>query len=85
MTDYWVHFEGRKPACITAKSEQDAMREASDLTGFVAVSAQRLPYPAEPRLNKVARGAYGPTPSFCFRPEQCVGRGSCPQRYSCTE
>lgn len=82
---YWVEFDRRKMACVEAASEAAALRLASEITGAKALSCKRLPYPAEPRLNKFSHPKYGVTPDFCFRPDQCAGHTYCPQNYSCTE
>lgn len=51
-----------------------------------ALKKEQLPYPADPRLRVVGIGSqWGPCPSFCWRPQECAGRGSCPRPISCTE
>ena len=79
MTAYWVRFsDGHKPGCVEADSEAQAGITAA---AFGAVKDTRcLPHPAEPRLNRESD-----CPSFCYKPEQCVGRTACPQSYACTE
>lgn len=39
----------------------------------------RLPYPANPRLD-----VRHDCPSFCYTPNHCKGRGSCPHGPCCT-
>ncbi len=90
---YWITFaDGTKgsldrPVEMKTMSEEEAVVFASTLTGKVAVKAQSLPYPARPRLNAVdySGGKYGPCPPFCYTPERCAGRGSCPKDYACSE
>lgn len=57
--------------------------------GEKIISCKGLPYPAEPRLHKVAvdfgNGEAFTSPSFCWKPTECQGRGSCGSRYSCVE
>lgn len=40
----------------------------------------QLPYPANPRLGLASN-----CPSFCSQPAKCLGRGSCPRSYACSE
>lgn len=44
------------------------------------VEAYSLPYPASP----YAGNSEG-WPAFCYSPETCKGRGSCPKNYACSE
>jgi hypothetical protein len=85
MKSYWLKFNGHRAGCIEADSEEAAKAIAKEKTGHEPLSCQSLPYPAEPRINKHVDPQYGVCPSFCFKPEQCCGNTSCPQRYSCTE
>ncbi len=85
MQYYWVAFESGSSGCVTAESKEDAIKLASEITGRQAVSADVLPYPAEPRINKVSVGNYGVCPSFCYDPRNCKGNASCRQRRSCVE
>lgn len=82
---FWVRFTKGKPACVEAQDADAAKAEAEKLSGRAVARVDRLPYPCEPRLNKHLQPHGSVTPSFCFRPDQCCGRTSCPQRYSCTE
>ena len=85
MNSWWVKFEGRESACVEAASKQEAMQIAADLSGHSVKECDRIPYPAEPRLNKWEDPKYGAIPAFCFQPDKCVGRTACPSRYACTE
>jgi hypothetical protein len=85
MHSFWMKFKERTAGCVEAEDEINAAKIAKELTGFEPTSCKRLPYPAEPRINKHHDEKYGVCPSFCFKPEQCCGNTSCPQRYSCTE
>lgn len=80
---FWVRFSARKPACVEAPNKSEAHDIAAKLTGEVPTSVERLPYPAEPRLNPEMNSPVWP--SFCHSPSECVGRSSCPQRYACSE
>lgn len=85
MNSYWLKFTECPSGCVEAEDEEKAAAIGKSVTGFDAVSVQRLPYPANPRINNVAHPTHGVTPSFCYSPERCCGNTSCPQRYSCTE
>jgi hypothetical protein len=85
MQSYWIKFSGHKSGCVDATTEESAKKIAKTATGHDAISCTILPYPANPRINKHVDPKYGICPSFCFKPEQCAGNTSCPQRYSCTE
>lgn len=85
MSSFWINFDGHKAGCVEADDWQNAKIIAEKETGFSVTTVEPLPYPAEPRINKVEHPKWGVCPSFCFKPEQCKGNTSCPQRYSCTE
>ncbi len=78
MNSYWVQFKERRALCGDAESVEAAMRGAAAI-GTV-VSARVLPYPASPRFNNLVN-----CPSFCYSPETCQGRSSCPKNHVCSE
>jgi len=80
MQPYWVEFKNHKPGTVDANDEAEAKEIASAITKDEVISASILPYGAHPRLDKANRGG-----DFCFDPEQCKGRSSCPRRYACSE
>lgn len=82
---WWVSAYRVGSGCVEAMNEIEARAIGSEKLGAEVTECNWLPYPAEPRLNKVERDGYGVFPSFCFEPHKCKGRSSCPQRYSCTE
>lgn len=83
MFAYWLTFKNRGPGCIEASTEAEAI-EISKAHGEVA-TCNRLPYPADPRLHKYIDPKWGACPSFCYKPNQCVGKSCCPQNHSCTD
>lgn len=88
MGAYWVTFVTNRKMCIEGKDEA-AVRERALPIGEVS-KIERLPYPAEPRLEPheeftMTNGTKVSCPSFCLQPSLCVGRGSCPRRYACSE
>ncbi len=68
---YWVTFADRSPGCV--ENDLDAAQFGKVL------SIDSLPYPASPQLTK------GSCPPFCFQPQRCKGRSSCPRDYACSE
>ena len=89
MTPYWIRFKNQKPGCVEAENEQEARKLASEITGSEVENIDRIPYPADPRLNTYeylfGDGKKSVCPSFCYTPMQCLGRGSCPKSYACSE
>ena len=86
MADYWVTFSEGKGGYVDATDANNAMEIAKDKTGRKPVRAQTLPYPANPIIYQgPGHPKYGPCPPFCYTPEECVGRGSCPKSYACSE
>lgn len=85
MRTYWLTFNERTAGCVEAMDGVAAAAIAKEATGFDAISVEVLPYPAKPRINEYVDPKYGVCPSFCFKPKECVGNTSCPQRYSCVE
>jgi len=97
MTIYWVKFSKiynkdviyrDSSGCVEADDEMSAM-VAARIAGYgEPVKAERLPYPADPRLIKKEREWDGKKyymPSFCYKPTQCKGKTSCPMRLSCVD
>lgn len=86
---YWVKFAGNGAgACVEVEpgqGETEARVLAERLACKEVVAIARLPYPADPRLNRVSMGSYGPSPSFCYRPEECARSGRCTAGISCVE
>ena len=78
----WFTFEDRGPACALADSEEEA-RALADAAGAVK-TVDRLPYPAQPRLDQLDGWCEGEIPSFCWAPSTCKGRSSCPRNPCCT-
>ena len=77
---YWVTFEKRAPASVELVQGEDVRTTAERIAGEKVTAIYSLPYPAEPRLNNVSG-----CPPFCYTPEQCKGKSSCPKRYACAE
>lgn len=95
MNHYWVKLckksgQVLERGCVTAPEiggAVDVCRHVFD--GCSIHSIEVLPYPAEPRWNKVlVEFGYGEKeacPSFCYNPEGCRGHTSCPKQPSCVE
>ena len=68
MQVYWLKFQGERSGCIEAASEEDAKRVGAELMGAEVLECSRLPYPANPRINKHAYRDGITCPSFCYQP-----------------
>ena len=86
MQFYWVTLETGKSGTVHAETPDIAKTTAETIVSAltsenqVAVSAERLPYPAHPIWFSGSD-----CPAFCYAPNKCKGNTSCPQRISCTE
>lgn len=76
----WVKLSNGKSGSILTDSPEQRRKVLSDL---IAVDWNTLPYPADPVLFRGEK--YKDFPSFCFAPELCKGRSSCPRSYACSE
>jgi len=93
MKSFWLTFTDGSTGCCQGANEYDAKQIAQKLTGkkvkaegdFDYTYVQQLPYPANPIIWQLDHPVSGKCPAFCYKPRECVGRGSCPQRISCTE
>lgn len=86
-TPFWCKFPVGPSGCVEAPSADEAMVLAKTITGQEPVACDRLPYPANPRLNGKDgwNAEAGECPSFCYTPEQCKGHSCCPKRIGCVE
>lgn len=86
MTAYWVTFDSGESLCVEAKTEKEAVSRVSNRS---VKDIKCLPYPAMPRLEPyksfVINGQEYHIPSFCWKPNECAGKYSCPQRYACND
>lgn len=93
MRAYWIVFTDGQRACCEGLHPDDAQRIAEALTGKkVAIdpssrkpSVRPLPYPAKPVIWRFYHPVIGATPTFCFRPDECAGRTSCPRDRACDD
>lgn len=82
----WVTFNDGYAGYVEADSEARAMDIGKEKTGKEPVKAEQIPYPAKPIIFQgPGNPKYGPCPPFCYTPKQCIGRGSCPHEYACSE
>lgn len=82
---FWVKFSGHPAGTVEAANADLAKTIGNEKTGKLAVSAAALPYPASPIIFQRTDGPYGPCPPFCFQPEQCAGKSSCPRPRACSD
>jgi hypothetical protein len=67
--------------CVDGTEEQARQQVTDAFADRTVVSMQPLPYPAEPRLV----GPLSTCPAFCYQPQSCAGRTSCPRSIACSE
>ena len=85
---YWVTFTNGKRGGIECSLAEDPLAVASEFGEIRTIDS--LPYPANPMLRRRELVSekdkkWGHCPEFCYSPEQCKGRTSCPKSYACTE
>jgi len=84
---WWVTYTDRSTAFMLARDmthDQALVQAQQDApTGKAVATVATLPYP--PR--GLSSDEYPPHgfPGFCYRPSQCAGTTSCPNRRSCTD
>ena len=83
MGNWWITFSDRQPACAAMVSREEAQKMGEEVGEVIRI--ETLPYPASPRLDKNDGWGDGQVPSFCYKPEKCKGRTSCPQCPSCVD
>lgn len=93
MQGFWIKFiDGSRGYC-EGQNAYDAARIAEHITGKTVDGGPNkyqpqlevLPYPALPIIWQLDHPIIGKAPAFCYEPNKCCGKTSCPQRYSCTE
>ena len=75
---YWVESSTGEKGTVTAQNKAEAKRIARTKMDGMIVRANVLPYPAAPVLNST-----GGCPEFCWEPDNCKGRTSCPKQPTC--
>ena len=92
MKSFWLEFTDGSKACCEGASDYDAKIIAEKVTGkkvkggdFKDIAAKELPYPATPVIWQLDHPAHGKCPTFCYSPNTCAGRSSCPKDYACSE
>jgi hypothetical protein len=78
LDSYWITFRGNIGACVDATSEAQAAVYGAELRGLIVTRVQRLPNPANPRLNFLVPG-----PAYCRTPGECANAGYCSARHDC--
>lgn len=77
---WWiVYFDGTQ-GTLKASSKDEAMAKAKAIHPKKQLrECNKLPYPATPYLEPIDH------PAFCYSPNACKGRSSCPRSYACSE
>jgi hypothetical protein len=92
VNPYWLTFTDGSQGCCEGSSAYDAKVIAEKLTGktvaggtYENIDAKPLPYPATPLIWQHDHPVHGKCPPFCWTPNVCKGRGSCPKSRACSE
>lgn len=87
MGYYWIRMGNGKAGTVEADGEAAAMAKAALLNDGIEIKgAQSLPYPASPVIFQEPGTPDRPQcPLFCYSPNVCAGRTSCPKNYACSE
>lgn len=93
MHGFWIKFTDGSRGYCEGQNAYDAACIAEHLTGKTVDGGPKkyepkldgLPYPANPIIWQLDHPIHGKTPPFCYQPDTCCGRTSCPQRRSCVE
>lgn len=79
---YWVEFEDGSKGCVEFGIGTEIPKNLTEIAFRKKVKTiDNLPYPASPRLGPSKSSC----PSFCYSPEECKGRSSCPKGRACSE
>ena len=52
---YWVNFIGHSSGTVEAKDAESASLLAKEITGKEVSKCSQIPYPASPKLHKIAK------------------------------
>jgi hypothetical protein len=93
MQGYWIKFTDGSAGYCEGQNAFDAVGIAEKLTGKTAIVGENkyqpkldtLPYPATPIIWQFDHPTHGKCPAFCYSPEQCNGRTSCPKDHACDD
>lgn len=83
-TPWWVEFTDGTAGCCEGGTVVAARNRAACITGKTVASLEVLPYPASPVIWQ-HEDEYGKCPPFCYTPNECKGRRSCPKPRSCDD
>ena len=97
MQAYWLKFTDGTTGHCEGQSAYDAVKIAEKLTGKTvdlgnnkyrpenSEAVKKLPYPRSPMIWQFDHPVSGKCPPLCFGGSECLGRGSCPKSYACSE
>lgn len=92
MNGYWLTFTDASHGYCEGATAFDAKLIAEKLTGkkvaggqYKEIAAKSLPYPAKPIVWQLDHPVMGKCAAFCYEPERCAGKTSCPQNPACSE
>jgi hypothetical protein len=89
---FWITFTDGTSGYCEGGNEFDAAQIAEKISGkkigggpYKNFTMKPLPYPAKPVIWQFDHPVNGKCPPFCYKPQQCAGKTSCPQNYACSE
>ena len=86
MAYWWVDFVSGRSGFVEAPNHAAAIAIGFRETGNAARRARPIPYPAQPIIfQEPERPGKPQCPAFCYSPNMCAGRTSCPKSYACSE
>lgn len=85
MKNFWVTYKDGTTGSCQGMNDYDAKAIAEKIKEKEVESLYTLPYPAMPVIWKFDHPVHGECPSFCYTPELCVGKSSCPHQRACSE
>jgi hypothetical protein len=77
MPNWWIRFSDKRGGFNSFADTKEAAQAEGDAMGAV-IEVLPLPYPSR-------EGHPNGCPPFCYTPERCAGRTSCPKSYACSE
>lgn len=83
MNTYWIIFKDGTKGCCEGFNENHAKAIATKLKEKEVAEVQKLPYPASPAIWQFDDPVHGEIPHFCFQPDKCAGKSSCPRSPDC--
>jgi len=91
MQGYWITFTDGSAGYCQGQNPYDAKKIAEKMTGKKVPGDEfkpellTLPYPASPVIWQFDHPVSGKCPTFCYTPNICKGKTSCPKNHACDD